>query len=165
MATVRTEYSADELCKRMIWALDVVHHDILGHDKTPPLNRAGVDAKMVEDLEKVTNLVRKFEDSFIKTIYNDAVKIQGEAQKNPAIAKQAEQILDKIEDVLEDIRNEEYQDMRKGNFLRRLANHLRGKVKKVGRQLHRLEGGLAKGTKDSRLQKRFLAAAKKAKNN
>lgn len=150
MATVTTEYSPDELCKRVIWALDVVHQDILGHDKAPSLSRAGMNHKTLEDLEKATNLVRKLEDSFIRSIYKDATRIQQEAQKNPAIAKQAEQIMDRIKGILVDVSKEEYRDIRKGNFLRRLAHHLSGKVKKGAKQIIKFEEELKKKAEKER---------------
>jgi len=128
----------------MAWALGVLHNKILGHDKAPPINKAEWDAKLLEHIETYTNLVRKFEDAFIRSIYKDATKIQQEAQKNPAISGQVKKLLEQIEAILRDIRNEEYHDMRKGNFLRRLANHLRGEVKKGERQIIKLQDEIKK---------------------
>ena len=164
-STVGTELRPRELTVKLAWALDTIHKDAVGHDKAKAFDKPNWDKKAFGDLELFISAVRKLEDSWARGFYGDAKLLNEVAQKNPTVAKGVEKYLDKIEDILEDMRKGEYQDMRKGNFLRRLAHHLKGEVKKVGKQVHRFEEQFEKSFKHERIKKRLLIAAKKSKNN
>jgi hypothetical protein len=124
-----------EASGRLAWALDVIHKDAVGHDKVKLFDKPAWDEKAHGNLDRFTSEARQLEYSWMKRSFRDSQLLFREAQINPQAAKDVERYLEKIEEILKDMQKGEYQDMRKGNFLRRLARHLGQEVKKEERQI------------------------------
>lgn len=160
--TASTGLTTAEACRRVFLSLGILYGQIKGHDKSSPLSRIQYDEQEFQRLQISTDLVRKLEDAFIKSLYRDAAAIQAQVQKDPKTAEQVERILKHIEELLKHVQREQYYDMKKGDFLRRLARHLRGETKLLGRQLKRFEKKLEREIGRKSLRERKLYSAKKS---
>ena len=161
LTTAGNELRPKEASSRIAWALDIIHRDAVAHDRVKLLDKPAWDEKAHGDLDKFTSEARQLEYAWIKRSFRDSQLLYKEAQVNPKAVKDVERYLEKIEEILKAMEKGEYQDMRKGNFLRRLARHLGREVRKEKRNLHKLEERRVE--KEVKSQRRTLSKATKSK--
>ena len=113
---------------------------VLQHDRAAkPEERGAIDESIVKLKAVLTGKLTKFNNMVSREIFKDAKNLAALAEKNPAAASNASEILQHLEDILKEVEKSHREDKRKDHFLLRLAHKLSKNVKKLVKGVRTLE--------------------------
>ncbi len=139
MARATTILKPREIMVRLARAWRPLFNDINSHYKVSKAGKVVVDKKIVEDMGIFSSLDTKLKDSFLQQLLADA-KAVGEWAKDTGSYRRAQDLLMEIEALLKSIKREELVRKKQAKYLKRLASHLGGDVRKIERDVRREAG-------------------------
>jgi len=163
MATVQTAYSPEESCREVGDHIGKAYRILTSSRNLDLFGKIDKDKEFVEALDLTATIFRKLEYSIINRLYTHLTALDRYAQSllkkgNVPIAtiEKIKEEMGKLKAVFEEIKKEEYRDMRKANYLRGEAAHLERKTKAglrgVTRRLHKASRQL-KAQADKQVEK------------
>jgi len=136
MEKATTALSPREAMVRLARAWKPLFGDINAHYRVDSKSKVILDERIAEEMRIFSSLERKLNDSFLQQLLHDAKLIGEEAKKNRDY-KTAENLLREVEALLMSIKRDELIRKKQASYLKRLAAHLGGNVRKIEREVER----------------------------
>lgn len=136
MAKATTLLSPREIMGRLAGAWRPLFNNINSHYRVSKEGKVIVDKKIAESMGIFSSLDTKLKDSFLQQLLADARAV-GEYAKNTGGYRRAQGLLMEIEALLKSMRREEIVRKKQAIYLKRLAGHLGGDVRKIEKDVRR----------------------------
>ncbi len=153
--TLDTAYSPKEILSKIHKLVEELNKEVADHQSSNVFVQVNEAGEILHIIDKLKLMFSKFEMSFIKLLMSNAKNLADTEQINPEYHTYVDNGLDKIEELLKQMRKSEINEIRKSRYMGRTSHHLMKRVEGMQREVDDIH---------KRNLRIFKSASRKSKN-